>query len=62
MDQSDEKEQVIKDTSNFNSGMLGRSSLVAQWVKALVLSLLWLWLQLWCEFSPWPRSFCMLQG
>ena len=58
MDQSDEKEQVIKDTANFNSGMLGRSSLVAQWVKALVLSLLWLWLQLWCEFSP----FCMLQG
>ena len=29
--------------------------LVAQQVKDLVLSLLWL------EFDPWPQNFCMLQ-
>ena len=28
---------------------------MAQWVKDLVLSLLWL------EFSPWPGNFCMPQ-
>ena len=26
----------------------------------MALSLLWLWLQLWHRFSPWPRNFCML--
>ena len=32
------------------------SSLVAQWVKDLALSLLW------CEFDPWSRNFCMWQA
>lgn len=32
-------------------------SLMAQQVKDLVLSLLWLWLQLWYGFDPWPRNF-----
>ena len=27
------------------------SFLMAQWVKDLVVSLLWLWLLLWCRFS-----------
>ena len=35
------------------------SSLVAQWVKDLALSLLWLWLLLWHKFSPWPGNFHM---
>ena len=30
-----------------------RSSLVAQWVKDLPLSLLWLWLLLGLGFDPW---------
>ena len=34
-------------------------SFVAQWVKDLELSLLWLWLQLWSGFNSWPRNFCM---
>ena len=38
------------------------SSLVAQWVKDPALSLLWLWLQLWHGFDPWPRNFCMPQA
>ena len=38
------------------------SSLVAQQVKDLALSLLWLWLQLWCKFSPWPREFLHALG
>ena len=25
--------------------------------KDLALSLLWLWLPLWCVFDPWPRNF-----
>jgi len=33
-----------------------RSSLVAQQVKDLVLSLLWLWLLLWYRFHPWSRE------
>ena len=37
-----------------------RSSLVAQWVKDLVLSLQQLGLLLWHRFDPWPRNFCML--
>ena len=32
-----------------------RSSLVAQWVKDQVLSLVW------CRFSPWPGNFSMQQ-
>ena len=32
---------------------------MTQWVKDLALSLLWLWLQLWCGFDPWPRNFRM---
>ena len=38
------------------------SSLVAQWAKDPVLSLLWLWLLLWHGFDPWPGNFCMLQA
>ena len=38
-----------------------RHSLVAQWVKNPVLSLLWLWLQLWHRFDLWPRNFCTPQ-
>ena len=34
---------------------------MAQQVKDLVLSLLWLWLLLWCRFDPWPGNFCMPQ-
>ena len=37
-------------------------SLVPQWVKAPVLSLLWLWLLLWRGFDPWPRNFHLLQA
>ena len=32
------------------------SSLVAQWLKDLVLLLLWLWLQLWHQFDPWAGN------
>ena len=35
---------------------------MVRWVKNLVLSLLWLWLQLWHRFDPWPRNFHMLQA
>ena len=38
------------------------SSLEAQWVKDLVLSLLWLGSQLWYEFDPWPGNFMMQDG
>ena len=31
----------------------------AQWVKDLEMLLLWLWLQIWLRFDPWPRDFCM---
>ena len=37
-----------------------RSPWVAQQVKDPALSLLWLWLLLWCEFDSWPRNFCMM--
>ena len=37
-----------------------QSSLVVQWVKYPTLSLLQLWLQLWCGFDPWPQNFHML--
>ena len=33
-----------------------RSSLVAQQVKDLVLSLVWLWLLLWHRLGPWPTG------
>ena len=36
--------------------------MVAQWVKDLVLSLLWFSLLLWHKFNPWPGNFCMLQA
>ena len=35
------------------------SSLAAQWVKDLALSLLWLKSLLWYRFNPWSRKFCM---
>jgi len=34
-----------------------RSSLVAQKVKDLALSLQWFGLLLWCKFNPWLRNF-----
>ena len=34
---------------------------MAQKVKDPVLSLMWLWLQLWHGFSPWPANYPMLQ-
>ena len=37
-----------------------RSSLVAQRIKDLALSLLWLWLQLWRGSIPWPGDFHVL--
>ena len=37
------------------SGTIGRNSLVVQWVKDPVLSLLW------CGFFPWPENFHMPQ-
>ena len=36
------------------------SSLMAHWVRDLALSQLWLQLQLWQGFDPWPRNFHML--
>lgn len=39
--------------------MIWGSSLVAQWVKDLALSLQQLGSLLRDEFSPWPRNFCM---
>ena len=38
-----------------------RSSLMAQWVMDLALSLLWLRLLLWLGFYPWPGNFYMPQ-
>ena len=38
---------------------LYRSSLVAQWVRDLGVSLMWLWLLLWCRLDPWPGNFHM---
>ena len=35
------------------------SSLVAQQVKDLALSVQWPGSLLWCGFDPWPRNFCM---
>ena len=35
-----------------------KRSLVAWWVKDLVLSLLWLWLLLWHGFNSRPRDLC----
>ena len=32
---------------------------MAQWDKDPVLSWLWLWLQLWHRFDPWPSHFEM---
>ena len=32
---------------------------MSQWVKDLVLSLLWLSSLLWCRFDPWPGNFYM---
>ena len=34
---------------------------MAQQVKDLVVSLLWLWLLLWYGFNLWPKSLHMLQ-
>ena len=35
---------------------------MAQWIKDLALSLLWLWLQLWHGFGPWTGNFGMPQA
>ena len=34
---------------------------MTQWVKDVMLFLLWLWLLLWCGFHPWPGNFLMPQ-
>ena len=34
-----------------------REFLVVEWIKDPVLSLPWLWLQLWRRFNPWPGEF-----
>ena len=47
-------------TKNKTTKKIELSSLVTQWVKDLVLLLLWLWLLQWCEFSHWPANFHML--
>ena len=39
-----------------------RSFLMAQQVKDLALSLLWLRPLLWCGFNPWPWDFHMPQA
>ena len=39
-----------------------QSSLVAQLVRDLVLSLLWLWILLWYEFDPWPGELLHTAG
>ena len=49
--QKDESQQGFKSTRG--------SSLVAQQVKDLALSLLQLRLPPWCGFDPWPGNFCM---
>ena len=49
-----------KDDGNENTSFLENNfwnSLMAQWVKGLVFSLLWLWLQLWFGFHHWPGNF-----
>ena len=38
------------------------SSLVAQRVKDLALSLQWLWLQLWLRFDPWSGNLMQAVG
>ena len=55
------KEQRDEEIKAVFSGKRGakRSSLMAPQIKDLALSLLWLWLLLWCGFDPWPRNFCM---
>ena len=40
----------------------GGSSLVAQWVKDMALSLEWLGSLLWLGFDPWPRNFHVSQA
>ena len=35
---------------------------MAQQIKDAVLSLPWLWLQLWGGFAPWPREFLHAVG
>ena len=49
-------EVTFLDINDFGTG----GSLVAQQIKDLVLSLLWLRSLLWHRFDPWPRKFCML--
>ena len=39
-----------------------RSSLVAQWVKDPVKSLVWLGLLLWLRFNPWSGNFHLPQA
>ena len=39
-----------------------RSSLVAQWVRDPVLSLLWLESLPWHRFDPWPRELSHDEG
>ena len=50
---------VLNATKLYTQKWLRWSSQMAQWVKDLALSLLWLWLLLWGRFNPWPGNFYM---
>ena len=52
----------VTETKIFDKILDAQSSLVAQGIKDLVLSLLWLGYLLWRRFDPWPGNFFMLQG
>ena len=49
------------DTIQSSKNIQDQSSLMAQWVKHLALSLLRLWLQWWHGFHPWPGNVHMPQ-
>ena len=51
--------QPICDTPHLCKCPTQWSSLVSQWLKDLVLSLLWLRLFPWCGLDPWPGNFCV---
>ena len=53
--------QLQKNPINPIKKWAGGSSLVAQWSKDLVLSLLGIWSVLWYRFHPWHKDFCMVK-
>ena len=48
-----------RNTAGGNVKWNNHSYLLAQWLKDLALSLLWLWLLLWQGFHPWPSNVYM---